>query len=79
MPSDALMRFHCHLDVCARCREQPFNLCVEGLRLLLKANDEALSPFRSVLTKVPPWGAGEGTGGESPGEADRATKATKGA
>jgi hypothetical protein len=28
--------FHAHLDVCRRCREEPFNLCTTGLRLALK-------------------------------------------
>ena len=26
--------FHAHLDVCERCRLQPFNLCVKGLSIL---------------------------------------------
>ena len=26
--------FHRHLDVCARCEQQPFNLCPEGEKLL---------------------------------------------
>lgn len=26
--------FHAHLDGCARCRNEPFNLCAEGSRLL---------------------------------------------
>lgn len=29
--------FHDHLDVCAQCREDPFNLCVEGQRRLKEA------------------------------------------
>jgi hypothetical protein len=28
-------RFHAHLDLCARCRYTPFNLCAEGSILLL--------------------------------------------
>jgi hypothetical protein len=28
-------RFHAHLDVCARCAKNPFNLCAEGRVLLL--------------------------------------------
>lgn len=28
--------FHRHLDVCERCREEPFNLCLVG-RVLLEA------------------------------------------
>lgn len=27
-------RFHAHLDVCARCAKNPFNLCAEGSVLL---------------------------------------------
>lgn len=30
--------FHQHLDVCAHCREHPFALCLEGLRLLVAAS-----------------------------------------
>lgn len=26
--------FHQHLDVCTQCRNHPFNLCEEGVRLL---------------------------------------------
>lgn len=29
--------FHAHLDACARCRNQPFNLCPDGSRLLAAA------------------------------------------
>jgi hypothetical protein len=29
--------FHAHLDACKRCREQPFNLCVTGEKLLKEA------------------------------------------
>ena len=29
-----LQQFNAHLDVCSRCRENPFDLCVEGLRRL---------------------------------------------
>lgn len=29
--------FHAHLDTCAVCRSQPFNLCAEGVRLLVAA------------------------------------------
>ena len=25
--------FHAHLDVCRRCREEPFNLCARGAKL----------------------------------------------
>lgn len=30
-------KFHAHLDVCRRCREQPFNLCPTGACLLKEA------------------------------------------
>jgi hypothetical protein len=30
-------RFHAHLDACKRCREQPFNLCATGEKLLKEA------------------------------------------
>ena len=30
-------RFHAHLDVCARCAKNPFDLCAEGRNLLLCA------------------------------------------
>ncbi len=26
--------FHAHLDVCERCRNEPFNLCAEGAKKL---------------------------------------------
>lgn len=29
--------FHAHLDKCAQCREHPFDLCVEGAKLLREA------------------------------------------
>jgi len=29
--------FHAHLDKCRRCREQPFNLCDAGRRLLQRS------------------------------------------
>lgn len=33
-------KFHAHLDACAQCREQPFNLCAVGQKLVR----EALAP-----------------------------------
>jgi hypothetical protein len=36
-------RFHAHLDVCARCAKNPFNLCAEGHVLLLLAARAATS------------------------------------
>jgi hypothetical protein len=29
--------FHSHLDECRRCREEPFNLCARGAKLLKTA------------------------------------------
>jgi hypothetical protein len=33
----AVEHFHAHLDACKRCREQPFNLCATGEKLLKEA------------------------------------------
>ena len=30
-------KFHAHLDICSQCRNQPFNLCPIGARLLIDA------------------------------------------
>jgi hypothetical protein len=30
-------QFHAHLDLCVRCRTQPFNLCPQGAALLVDA------------------------------------------
>jgi hypothetical protein len=35
--ADTEARFHAHLDQCARCRQQPFNLCDIGASLLRRA------------------------------------------
>jgi hypothetical protein len=35
--TDAEEKFHNHLDVCQRCREEVFNLCPVGLRLIHEA------------------------------------------
>lgn len=43
--------FHQHLDVCKRCREQPFNLCREGARTLRLAVQESAN---DILPKVAP-------------------------
>lgn len=32
--ADATATFHAHLDVCSRCRNEPFNLCITGQRLI---------------------------------------------
>ena len=34
--------YHAHLDECARCRDQPFNLCPVGARLLAVAVSRAV-------------------------------------
>lgn len=34
---DAIQEFHSHLDECGTCRQNPFNLCWIGERLLLRA------------------------------------------
>lgn len=36
--------FHQHLDVCKRCREQPFNLCIVGQAKLREAVQQATKP-----------------------------------
>ena len=39
-------KFHAHLDICEQCRENPFDLCDEGAKLLIseaeKIADSAL-------------------------------------
>ncbi len=42
--------FHRHLDRCERCREQVFNLCPEGARLLAKAAGLAPTPPKRTET-----------------------------
>lgn len=39
-------KFHAHLDICARCEQQPFNLCPEGEKLLV----ESAEPMRRIQT-----------------------------
>lgn len=41
--------FHAHLDECEQCRDEPFNLCAEGARLLLEG-------ARNVELDAPAWG-----------------------
>jgi len=36
--------FHAHLDVCAGCRDHPFDLCATGARLLREAVDASDRP-----------------------------------
>ena len=37
---DVASKFHAHLDNCGRCRNQPFNLCPIGQRLIQEAASE---------------------------------------
>lgn len=39
------MTFHAHLDECRQCREQPFNLCDVGFRLILEAPVDLIAPL----------------------------------
>lgn len=39
---DPAAAFHAHLDVCKRCREQPFNLCPIGNAELQKAGSNLI-------------------------------------
>jgi|HubBroStandDraft_2_1064218.scaffolds.fasta_scaffold75388_6 hypothetical protein len=49
MPSNHEERFHAHLDVCQRCREEIFNLCPVGERLLSDAANDGELMFRRIL------------------------------
>jgi len=42
-------KFHAHLDVCARCRTKPFDLCPTGGALLRAA---ALDPETTTTTDL---------------------------
>ncbi len=42
--------FHKHLDTCAQCREQPFNLCTDGVA----AMDESMKKLEEELSKTAP-------------------------
>lgn len=49
--------FHAHLDICSRCRNQCFNLCAIGTKLLKEAAEK---PFALPLSSlVEPEGFGE--------------------
>jgi hypothetical protein len=39
-------RFHKHLDVCARCRNEPFNLCAMGASLLRMAGEGVMKKVK---------------------------------
>lgn len=43
--------FHQHLDVCERCRTQPFNLCTTGHLMLLKAVNNICDEFKPPQPK----------------------------
>lgn len=50
--------FHQHLDACAQCRDQPFNLCAEGGRLLqFSATTSSLYPWPTKLDRLERLGA----------------------
>lgn len=34
---DVAPKFHAHLDACKQCRENPFDLCADGQRLIAEA------------------------------------------
>jgi len=46
-------RFHAHLDVCKRCREQPFNLCDVGEKLLIAASLAKVAKRREKAKENP--------------------------
>jgi len=46
--------FHAHLDECARCRNQPFNLCATGQRLLEQAAGATAPPHADGLPRLQP-------------------------
>ncbi len=47
--------FHDHLDICERCRDQPFNLCPIGYLALVKAvNDGTKALWLQQKPKVAP-------------------------
>lgn len=41
--------FHSHLDLCRRCRDEPFNLCRVGSTLLAKAATDLGDSMRANL------------------------------
>lgn len=38
----AMDNLNAHLEICERCRKNPFDLCKDGIKLLFRANEEAL-------------------------------------
>ena len=51
--------FHAHLDVCERCRKNPFNLCAKGAELLMKAPAEIEAELGRPLQELEPWQKGK--------------------
>lgn len=49
----ALDRFHEHLDACARCRNNPFDLCSTGLPIFIAAGQEAAAKLGVALPGFP--------------------------
>lgn len=57
--TDPIAEFHEHLDKCEQCRNQPFNLCPEGSRVIQKGVDalgENLPSLFPVTMGIPPFG-----------------------
>ena len=51
----AAKAFHDHLDVCRRCREQPFNLCPTGAaRLQAFGEEDAIAGAHRIFGLTPP-------------------------
>ena len=50
-------RFHAHLDLCARCRYTPFDLCAEG-RVIVRRAARAPRVPRPREGSVGSWGHG---------------------
>lgn len=51
--------FHSHLDLCSRCRNQPFNLCAVGAMLLRASLSEDEQEFVETLRRQPTQRAGK--------------------
>lgn len=41
-----LESFHCHLDQCSQCRNNPFALCSVGYKLLCPETHSAITGFK---------------------------------
>lgn len=51
-----LDEFHAHLDECARCRNQPFNLCATGALRIYEAASVLMVAIRSCHLHAPGFG-----------------------